>query len=69
MKPPIEYRPPTKAPNARPGKAPNISSPPPAEPGGRWVWVPEGKKVTFRDAGKSKEYMRGYMRQRRAKQP
>lgn len=59
MKPPIEFRPKGKA--SKPAK-------PPDKPGGRWVWVPDGKAVTFRDDETRRGYMRDYMRERRKKE-
>jgi hypothetical protein len=57
MKPPIEYR----------RKAPQKPKEPPAKPGGRWVWVPDGMAVETRDKASRRERMREYMRKRRAK--
>jgi hypothetical protein len=58
MKPTIEYR-------AAKGKA-KASEPPKPKPGGRWVWVPDGKAVTLRDDETRREYQREYMRKRRS---
>lgn len=68
MKPPIEYRPSLTKPKSvdKSAKTPRAAQEPPPKAGGRWVWVPDGKKITLRSATRSTEYMRDYMRKRRA---
>lgn len=78
MKPPIEYRAPQRtehqeriskamvAHHKRRKQSIAAEGAPEPKPGGRWVWVPDGKVVSLRDQGARRDRMREYMRKRRA---